>query len=151
MASSSWQSPEGRHASGISFGFIGANRLSFLSSSGALRGFGCGLLFRIFEAVNIREVAPELAHHFEHFGDWLRAIEYLMFAADSAGRRLGQAAGILEHALELVSNLPEVNRAAQETSILEIFATHHCARVMLSRASCLLCLESSRRYIQLII
>ncbi len=68
---------------------MGAYRLSVLSSSGALRGFGCGLLLRFFEAVNIIEVAPELAHHFEHFGDWLRAIKYLMLAVDSAGRRFG--------------------------------------------------------------
>jgi len=69
----------------------------------------------------LREAAPELAHHFECGGDCLSAIKYLQVAADSAARRFGprQAAGILEHALELVGRLPVAQRAELELAILE--------------------------------
>lgn len=65
--------------------------------------------------------APELAHHFECGGDWVRAIKYLQHAADAAGERFGprEASGILEHALELVSRLPQALRAEHEVAILE--------------------------------
>jgi DNA-binding winged helix-turn-helix (wHTH) protein len=72
-------------------------------------------------AARLSEAAAELAHHFEHGGDWLRAILYLKLAADTAGRRFEprQAGLILEHALELASKLPEAERATQEIEILE--------------------------------
>lgn len=72
-------------------------------------------------ASRLSEAAAELAHHFEHGGDWLRAIRYLKLAADTAGRRFEprQAGLILEHALELVSKLPEADRATREIEILE--------------------------------
>jgi hypothetical protein len=67
------------------------------------------------------EVAACLAGHFEQGGDWMRAIKYLRLAADTAGRRFErrQAAEILEHALELVSKLPETERTVSEIEILE--------------------------------
>jgi len=66
-----------------------------------------------------------LAGHFEQGGDWVRAIKYLQLSADAAGRRFEhrQAAEILEHALELVSKLPEAERAGREFEILEKLAT----------------------------
>ena len=67
------------------------------------------------------DAAPELAHQFEQGGDWLRAIQYLQLAAETAGRRFGprQAAPILEHALELAEKLPDAERAQHEITILE--------------------------------
>ena len=75
------------------------------------------------------EVAAELAGHFEHGGDWQRAIKYLRLAADTAGRRFEprQATAILEHALELVKKLPDAERAMSETGILERLAGIYAA------------------------
>ena len=69
----------------------------------------------------LSEAAAEVAQHFEQGGDWLRAIRYLMLAADNACRRFdpNQGARILEHALELVNRIPEPDRAASEIKILE--------------------------------
>jgi hypothetical protein len=69
----------------------------------------------------VDEVSAVLAGHFEQGGDWMRAIKYLGLAADTAGRRFEprQAAEILEHALELVSKLPEAERTVSEIEILE--------------------------------
>jgi DNA-binding winged helix-turn-helix (wHTH) protein/tetratricopeptide (TPR) repeat protein len=66
------------------------------------------------------EVAPELAHHFEESRDWSRAIKYLRLMAETAGRRYAprEAAGVLQHAVELSRKLPEAERAAIETEIL---------------------------------
>jgi len=70
------------------------------------------------------EVAPELAHHFEQGSDWQRAIKYLRLVADLAGRRYAhrEATAILQHALELSSQLPERERAVVETEILQKLA-----------------------------
>jgi predicted ATPase len=72
----------------------------------------------------LSEVAAELAVHFEHGGDWQRAIKYLRLAADKGGERFEPlpAAEILEHALELVKKLPDAERGASETGILEKLA-----------------------------
>ena len=74
-----------------------------------------------FHAQRLSEAAAELAHHFEQGGDWLRAIRYLMLAANNACRRFepNQGARILEHALELVGRIPEPDRAVSEIDILE--------------------------------
>ncbi len=84
-----------------------------------------GELMAALYALDNDDIVPELAHHFERSGDWSRAIQYLMRAADVAGRRFGprQAAKTLEHALELVNNLPHASRAVQEMLILERSAT----------------------------
>jgi predicted ATPase len=85
---------------------------------------------------NIDEAASELAHHSEQGRDWLRAIKFLQLAADAAARRFGpvQGARILEHALELVSKLPDADRASHEISILEKSATI-CSASLDSRAA----------------
>ena len=66
--------------------------------------------------------AAWLVGHFEQGGDWLRAIKYLCLSADTAGRRFEprQAAEILQHALELVSKLPEAERTR---AILDVAGT----------------------------
>ena len=75
------------------------------------------------------EVAAELAGHFEQGGDWQRAVKYLRLAADTVGRRFEprQAAEILEHALELLGKLPDAERPASETGILERLAGIYAA------------------------
>jgi DNA-binding winged helix-turn-helix (wHTH) protein len=74
-----------------------------------------------FHAQRLSEAAAELAHHFEQGGDWLRAIRYLMLAANNACRRFepNKGARILEHALELAGRIQEANRAVSEIEILE--------------------------------
>jgi len=82
-----------------------------------------------FEPLN--EAAVWLAVHFEQGGDWPRAIKYLQLAADTVARRFEprQAAEILQHALELVSKLPEAERTPSEIEILEKLATIYTALV----------------------
>ncbi len=69
----------------------------------------------------LNEAAAWLAGHFEQGRDWPRAIKYLKLAANTAGQRFEprQAAEILEHALALVSKLPEAERTVSEIEILE--------------------------------
>jgi DNA-binding winged helix-turn-helix (wHTH) protein len=71
-----------------------------------------------------RDVAPELAHHFEAGAEWARAVTYLQLAAETAGRRYAprEATAILQHALAVVNNLPEAERAVPETTMLETLA-----------------------------
>jgi tetratricopeptide (TPR) repeat protein len=82
-----------------------------------------------FEQLN--EAAVWLAGHFEQGGDWPRAIKYLQLAADTVARRFEprQAAEILQHALELVSKLPDAERTPREIEILEKLATVYTALV----------------------
>jgi DNA-binding winged helix-turn-helix (wHTH) protein len=71
----------------------------------------------------------ELAYQFEEGGDWSRAVKYLLSAADMAGRRFEpqQAADILEHALELVTRIPESERAQGEIEVLQKLCTVYSA------------------------
>ena len=71
------------------------------------------------------EIANELAHHFEQSGNWLRAIQYLQVAADTARRRFEpkQAAETLEHALSLVNKMPKAERAQAEIDVLQRLCT----------------------------
>jgi tetratricopeptide (TPR) repeat protein len=77
----------------------------------------------------MEEVATELVYHFEQAGDWPRAIDFLQQAAEIAGRRYahGQADSILARALELVSRLPEAQRAQTEPQLLASLAAHRTA------------------------
>jgi DNA-binding winged helix-turn-helix (wHTH) protein len=76
-------------------------------------------------SARLREVAAELAHHSEEGFDWARAVKCLQLQAETAGQRYAprEAVAILRHALELSSKLPEAERAASETAILETLAT----------------------------
>src|SRR5271157_2053456 len=75
------------------------------------------------------DVIAGFAYQFEEGGDWPRAVKYLLSAADTAGRRFEprQAAAILEHARELVSKIPEAERAESEIQILLKLATIYAA------------------------
>ena len=72
----------------------------------------------------LREVAAELAYHFEKGADWSRAVKYLRLAADgTAGRSAIEAAiGNLQHALALAAKLALPERVPAETEILETLA-----------------------------
>jgi hypothetical protein len=65
-------------------------------------------------------VAAELAYHFEAGAEWARAVTYLRLVADTTGQRYAhqEAVAILQHALTLVSKLPEAERAVTETEML---------------------------------
>ena len=73
---------------------------------------------------NSGEIAAELAHHFELGLDWARAATYLQRVADTANSRQVQreATALSRRALELTRRLPEGQRAALETGILERLA-----------------------------
>jgi DNA-binding winged helix-turn-helix (wHTH) protein len=77
----------------------------------------------------MEEVVPKLAHHFEQAADWPRAVEYLQRASDIARRRYAhrQADAMLTRALELVSDLPKVQRARTEPQLLATLAAHRTA------------------------
>ena len=77
----------------------------------------------------LSDVSPELAEHFEKSADWPRAIEYLRLAADRAGGRYAhrEATMLLQQALGLASRLPDADRAAAETEILEKLAAIYVA------------------------
>jgi len=83
-----------------------------------------GLLLEELFPDRLREMAPELAHHFEAGTDWVRAVKHLRLVAETAGRRCAhrEAAAILEHALELLNRLPEADRSVSEIEILEKLA-----------------------------
>jgi predicted ATPase len=83
---------------------------------------------------NSEEIAAELAHHFELGLDWARAATYLQRVADTATSRQLQreATAPLRHALELTRRLPEAQRAALETSILERLAAIDVASLEMS-------------------
>src|SRR5258705_12982527 len=67
------------------------------------------------------EAAPFLAYHFEHGGDYARAVKYLRVAAQTAGRRYAprEATAHLQHALELSGRLPDSEWAPNELAVLE--------------------------------
>ncbi len=72
-------------------------------------------------AASLDDVAPELAHHFEHGGDWKRALKYLRWVAEVAGKQSAwdRAKANLEHALVLTARLSPNERVTTEAGILE--------------------------------
>src|SRR4029077_222401 len=67
-----------------------------------------------------REIAAELAMHFERGRDYTRAAKYLQQAADNAIRRFAyrEAVGLSRRGLELLGRLPDTaERAQQELSL----------------------------------
>ena len=83
---------------------------------------------------NSGEIAAELAHHFELGLDWARAATYLQRVADTANSRQVQreATALSRRALELTRRLPEGQRAALETGILERLAAIDIASLEMS-------------------
>jgi DNA-binding winged helix-turn-helix (wHTH) protein len=75
-------------------------------------------------AEHLSEAAPFLAYHFEHGGDYARAVMYLRVAAQTAGRRYAphEATAHLQHALDLSGRLPDAERATNELAVLEQLA-----------------------------
>ena len=73
----------------------------------------------------VEEMAAELAHHFEEASDWVRTVKYLRLAAQTAEQRYAhrESAGILRRILELISRLPEAERAITELPVLVKLAT----------------------------
>ncbi len=71
-----------------------------------------------------REVATELAQHFEAGAEWARAVQYWQLASETAVRRYipARATALLQHALSVVRKLPEDERGGPETTILETLA-----------------------------
>ena len=88
-----------------------------------------GERLQVLYSPRMDETAAELAYHFEAAADWPRAVEYLRRAADIAGRRYAhpQADSLLQRALELVSNLPEAQRASKEIELLSKLASSRAA------------------------
>ena len=72
-------------------------------------------------AASLDDVAPELAHHFEQGADWKRALKYLRWVAEVAGKQgaWDRANANLEHALTVAAKLPPKERAATEAGVLE--------------------------------
>ena len=68
-----------------------------------------------------REIAAELAAHFEQAGADRRAVRYLTDAAHTATRRNAntEAAGYVGRALELAERLPDAERVAARLALLE--------------------------------
>ena len=80
-------------------------------------------------AQQIEEVVPELTYHFEQASDSPKAIRYLAVAADIAERRHArvQADSMLARALELITHLPEAERAHIEPQLLVAQASYRAA------------------------
>lgn len=72
-------------------------------------------------AEHVGDAAPFLAYHFEHGGDFARAVKYLRVAAQTAGRRYAprEATAHLQHALGLSEQLPGSERPRNELAVLE--------------------------------
>jgi tetratricopeptide (TPR) repeat protein len=73
----------------------------------------------------VEEIAAELAHHFEEASDWVRTVKYLRLEAQTAEQRYAhrESADILRQTLELISRLPEAERAVTELAVLKKLAT----------------------------
>jgi len=69
----------------------------------------------------VREIAAELAAHFEQAGEDRRAVRYLRAAAETAARRTAniEAAACIGRALGLAERLPDAERVATRLALLE--------------------------------
>jgi predicted ATPase/DNA-binding winged helix-turn-helix (wHTH) protein len=83
---------------------------------------------------NSDEIAAELAHHFELGLDWARAATYLQRVADTASSRdlHREATALSQRAIELTRKLPDAQRAALGTGILEKLATTYTSALGIS-------------------
>jgi DNA-binding winged helix-turn-helix (wHTH) protein/tetratricopeptide (TPR) repeat protein len=75
------------------------------------------------------ELATALAMHFEEGREYLKAVRYLIIAAENAASRFAyrDSVEILQHALELVAKLSPALRAELENQILESIGDAHFA------------------------
>ena len=69
-----------------------------------------------------REIATELAMHFERGSDYERAVKYLKQAADNAIRRFAyqEAVTLAQRGLELVANLPDTRARTEQELCLQL-------------------------------
>ena len=69
-----------------------------------------------------REIAAELAMHFERGSDYERAVKYLRRAADNATRRFAyqEAVTLAQRGLELVKNLPDTHARTEQELCLQL-------------------------------
>ena len=83
-----------------------------------------GHLLEGLYGANSGEIAAELAHHFELGLDWARAANYLQRVADTAGSRdlHREATALWQRAVELTRKLPDAQRGALQSEILEKLA-----------------------------
>jgi len=74
-----------------------------------------------------RELAAEIALHFENAREYALAIDYLFLAAESAAMRFAyrDSIQVLQHALALVSRVPPERRADLEIQLLERIGDAH--------------------------
>ncbi len=80
-----------------------------------------GHLLEDLHGENSGEIAAELAHHFELGLDWARAATYLQRVADTASSRdlHREATALSQLAIGLTRKLPDAQRGALESEILE--------------------------------
>ncbi|HEX3248257.1 MAG TPA: AAA family ATPase [Pyrinomonadaceae bacterium] len=69
-----------------------------------------------------REIATELAMHFEHARDYKRAAKYLQRAAETAIRRFAyqESIGLARRGLKLLEKLPDTDERAQQELCLQL-------------------------------
>jgi predicted ATPase len=74
----------------------------------------------------VGEIAAELAVHFEQSHDYVRAVKYLLMAAENATRRSAdhEAIALSKHGLELLKALPQsAEHDNQQRKLLSIIST----------------------------
>ena len=93
-----------------------------------------------------RDIAAELAAHFEQAGDDRRAVRYLREAADTATRRTAntEAAACVGRALDLAERLPDAERVATRLALLEQLG--QVRRAMGGMKATVECFETLARY-----
>ncbi len=93
-----------------------------------------------------RELASEVAFHFEEGRDYEQAIRYLKLAAENATSRFAYRDSIqtLQHALKLVSRVPTDVGAELELQILELIGDAHYALGAMSDSATAYEAEASR-------
>lgn len=80
-------------------------------------------------STNRRELAPELALHFEEGGDYDRAVYYLLLTAENAARRFAHrdSIQILQHAREFFPKLNADTRVEREILVSKLIGDAHYA------------------------
>jgi predicted ATPase len=116
----------GRKGGAIGFGMRCISRC-YTSNSGVRSGCNCiGAIGACLEAgygARAREIAAQLAIHFERGGEVRRALHYLQQAGDNAARRHAhhEAIAVLTRGLALLATLPESpTRTQHEITLLLI-------------------------------
>jgi len=93
-----------------------------------------------------RELASEVAFHFEEGRDYESAIRYLVLAAENAASRFAyrDSIQVLQHALKLVPKIPSDVGAEWELQMLELIGDAHYALGAMSDSATAYEAEASR-------